>query len=482
MSKKREILLTKIFESWADEKVINILSLPPSGSYREYYRITSKSKTALGVYNPDLKENIAFIRFSKHFAKHKLNIPEIYDIDNENKIYLIQDLGDRTLFSLISELRTNEDFPEELINLYKKVIDQLPKFQIIAGKDIDYSYCYPRSSFDKQSMLWDLSYFKYYFLKLAKISFDEQKLEDDFHTFTNYLLQTETNYFLYRDFQSRNIMFQNNIPYFIDYQGGRKGALQYDIASLLFDAKADIPQEIRNKLLDYYIDVLSKIVKINKQNFIEYYYGYVIIRILQAMGAYGFRGFYEKKEHFLKSIPYSIINLKYILNNIQIPVSVPTLNEVLKNIILSEELIQLGTTQNIITTLKVTINSFSYKRGIPTDNTGNGGGFVFDCRAIPNPGKNKENMQFTGKDKPIIDFLEKENIANEFLTNVYSLIDNTIIKYQQRKFTNLMVNFGCTGGQHRSVYCAEKLAKHIAEKYDVIINLHHIEQENKETN
>lgn len=466
-----------MYEDWAAETVVNITMLPPSGSYREYYRITSKNKIALGVYNPDIKENIAFINFSNHFAKFNLNVPEIYSVDDDNKHYLIQDFGDKTLFALISEIRVNEMFPEKLVDMYKKVIDHLPKFQIIAGQSLDYNDCYPRASFDKQSMVWDLSYFKYYFLKLAKIQFDEQKLEDDFNTFTEYLLKTETNYFLYRDFQSRNIMFDNDTPYFIDYQGGRKGALQYDIASLLFDAKADIPQEIRNELLEYYIDELSKIIKVNKQEFIEYYYGYVIIRILQAMGAYGFRGFYEKKEHFLKSIPYAICNLKYILNNIKIPIEIPTLIDVLNKLTQSEELMKFGVDNEIAVPLKISINSFSYKTGIPEDKSGNGGGFVFDCRGITNPGKLDELKHFTGKDKPIIDFINKQEEAKDFTKSVFTLIDNTIIKYQQRKFSNLMVSFGCTGGRHRSVYFAEKLAKHIAETHNVMIDIRHIEQE-----
>ena len=220
-----------MFENCTGEKVIDMYKLPPSGSYREYFRIKGKTKTALGAYNPDEKENIAFINFSQHFKKFNLNVPEIYDFDHKNKIYLISDFGDTTLFSLIYELRDDNSFPCLLVDIYKKVIDELPHFQIIAGKSLDYSNCYPRASFDKQSMLWDLSYFKYYFLKLAKIQFDEQKLEDDFHNFADYLLNTGTDYFLYRDFQSRNILLQNDNLYFIDYQGGRKGALQYDIAS-----------------------------------------------------------------------------------------------------------------------------------------------------------------------------------------------------------------------------------------------------------
>ena len=479
MIKQGEIFLSEMFEKWAGEDVRNIVYLPPSGSYREYFRISGKNKTALGVYNPDKKENIAFLNFAVHFRDMGLNVPEIYGNDDPNNLYLIEDLGDKTLFSILTETRKTELFSDNLTVLYKKVISTLPGFQITAGKTLDYSYCYPRYSFDKQSMLWDLSYFKYYFLKLAKIHFDEQLLEDDFHTFTDFLLKTETDYFLYRDFQSRNIMFKENEPYFIDFQGGRKGALQYDIASLLFDAKADIPQETRDELLEFYLDKLEEVIKIDREEFKKYYYGYVVIRILQAMGAYGFRGFYEKKEHFLKSIPFALNNLRFILSKYEFPVKIPTLTDVLKKLTESDEIASLGTEKKIKKELKISINSFSYKRGIPIDKTGNGGGYVFDCRCLVNPGQFEEFKNLTGKDKLVKDFIEKENNINLFLENIYSLVDQSLRKYQERDFTDLMVSFGCTGGQHRSVYCAEELAAHLKEMNNVIISLHHLEQENK---
>jgi len=296
--------LYQLFERWAEAPAEKIDTMPAHGSDRQYYRIFGKNKSAIGVYNPDIKENIAFLSFSKHFRTVGLNVPEIYLQELDKNIYLEEDLGDVTLFSFLSEARENEGFSEKVINLYEKVIDELPRFQVHGSKDLDFSACYPRSSFDRQSMMWDLNYFKYYFLKLAKIPFDEQQLEDDFQTFTDFLLATQRDYFLYRDFQSRNVMILNKVPFFIDYQGGRKGALQYDLASLLYDAKADIPQEIRNKLLERYIKVLGKLIPINKEKFLEYYYGYVYIRIMQALGAYGFRGFYERiKNIFLKASP-----------------------------------------------------------------------------------------------------------------------------------------------------------------------------------
>ncbi len=471
---EKENKLKTLFKTWANEKVQKIELLPKSGSNREYYRIWSENKTIIGSFNEDLKENIAFIEFSKHFKNKDLNVPEIYAQDLENHIYLQEDLGDETLFSLLSKIRIDYDFNEELIETYKKVIREMPKFQINGSEGLDYSKSYPRFSFDKQSMMWDLHYFKYYFLKLANIFFDEQELENDFHKFSDYLLQADSDFFLYRDFQSRNVMIKNNKPYFIDYQGGRKGALQYDLASLLYDGKAAIPQNLRIEFLEYYINETSKYIKLDKEKFKQYYHGFVYIRIMQAMGAYGFRGFYERKLHFLKSIPFAITNLEWLLKNVNLPIEVPTLTKALEAITKSEKLKQIGAELEKLT---VHINSFSYKKGIPIDETGNGGGFVFDCRSLPNPGRFEEYKKITGMDKAVIDFLDKKEEMQEFLADIFSIVDKSVQKYMNRKFTNLMINFGCTGGQHRSVYSGERLKKYLEEKYDLKVKLRHREQE-----
>lgn len=476
LKENKKALLIQMFEKWAGEEARSYVMLPPSGSYREYYRITGRTKTAMGAYNADLKENRAFLEFSDHFKSKGLPVPEIYERDDVNHVYLQEDLGDVTLYGFLLGMRKGKAFPIELIEFYKKTIAKLVCFQVKGGEGLDYSNCYPRKAFDKQSMLWDLHYFKYYFLKLARVPFDEQSLEDDYHQLIDFLLEADHDHFLYRDFQSRNVMVVNDEPWFIDYQGGRKGALQYDLASLLFDAKADIPHEVRKELLDYYVERLSEYKQVDKEEFVHHYYGYVLIRIMQAMGAYGFRGFYEKKEHFLKSIPYAINNLKYLLDNIDFKVELPTLLAALKNVTESEELKTIGQNE---TSLTVKITSFSFKRGVPVDVSGNGGGFVFDCRAIHNPGRYPEYSDKTGKDEEVIAFFGKEPEMADFLQDVYSIVDKSVEKYISRGFKNLMVNFGCTGGQHRSVYSAEQLANHLQHKYKLVVDLKHVEQDMK---
>ena len=469
---KKELLIA-VFEEWAGENAIRFQALPPSGSNREYYRIEGDQKGAIGVFNPDLKENKAFLEFSKAFLNSELPVPNLLAEGSNKEVYLIEDLGDTTLYAYLTQIRSQLGFNEELRGIYKEVVKSLIDFQVTGGKSVDYSYCYPRSSFDKQSMMWDLHYFKYYFLKLAGIPFDEQSLEDDFQTFTDYLLEAERDFFLYRDFQSRNVMLRNGKPYFIDYQGGRKGALQYDLASLLYDAKADIPDDFRDELLTHYLNLVSKEIDIDKKKFKEYFYGYVLVRIMQALGAYGFRGFYERKEHFLLSIPYAIQNLKKLLKK-DIPLEIPALREALFQLTQSEKLKEIAQQKNI---LRIQVNSFSYKRGIPVDESGHGGGFVFDCRAVHNPGRFDEYKNLTGKDIEVIKFLEDRQDMNDFLNHSYALVDNAVQNYLDRKFTHLMVSFGCTGGRHRSVYSAERMAEHLRSRYEAQVDVKHREQE-----
>jgi aminoglycoside/choline kinase family phosphotransferase len=468
-------LLNDLFHRWCGEGIQSINKLPASGSPREYYRITGAKNSAIGAINHDKEENEAFIEFSRHFHAKGLAVPEIYLVDLDHNAYLQQDLGDVTLFDFLFQLRDNGNFPDELTGIYKEVLTELQKFQISGAEGLDYSFCYPRSSFDRQSMLWDLSYFKYYFLKLAGVPFNEQKLENDYNTLITYLLAQDTNYFLYRDFQSRNVMLLNGKPYFIDYQGGRKGALQYDVASLLYDSKADIPPAVREELLEHYIEGLANYPSVDAERFRESYYAYVLIRIMQAMGAYGFRGFYEKKTHFLQSIPYALNDLKWILNNVKFSIEIPTLLRVYKDLLKAPKLKRFQDKEGRKSVMTVSINSFSYKHGIPDDPNGHGGGYVFDCRVITNPGRLEQYREMNGKHKPVMEYLDQQGDSQEFLSNVFSLVDMTIDKYEERKYTHLLVSFGCTGGHHRSVYCAERLAQHLRESQSVRIGIWHRE-------
>jgi aminoglycoside/choline kinase family phosphotransferase len=468
-----EVKIRELYRKWAGEEAERVTFLPVSGSYRSYFRLERQGSSVIGVFNEDLKENDAFFSFTKDFRHHNLPVPDLLASDPDGRVYMLTDLGDQTLFNYLSGIRKDDhDFPREAIGIYQKVIGFLPVFQVVCGKELDYSKCYPRKVFDSQSMLWDLNYFKYYFLKLARILYDEQKLEDDFSSLVQFLLGAGAGHFMYRDFQSRNIMLVNGEPYFIDYQGGRKGPLQYDIASLLYDAKASIPEPVRDLLLEYYLDVLEHYLPVDRQSFRQYYYGFVLIRILQALGAYGFRGYYENKPHFLKSIPFAVGNLEYLLKTKSFPVHLPMLLDVLERIVQNPSFRQYKAPENELT---VTVSSFSYKTGIPVDESGNGGGFVFDCRALPNPGKFEEYRQFSGKDQQVIDFFVKEPAVDEFLNHACSLVDQSVKRYIERGFTSLTVSFGCTGGQHRSVYCAGELAKHIQSKFRVKVILRHTE-------
>jgi aminoglycoside/choline kinase family phosphotransferase len=464
--------LRELFKKWSGNEAVFLDLMPGSGSYRRYCRMQSGKISAIGVYNPDQKENAAFLSFTKHFLSLGLPVPAVYAENLSQNIYLLEDLGDDTLFSLISRERQVAGFSPHSLELYKNVIRWLPVFQLKAADGLDYSLCYPRSKFDKQSMLWDLNYFKYYFLKLAHIPFDEQALEDDFEKFANLLSTAPDQYFLYRDFQSRNIMIVNNEPWFIDYQGGRRGAQQYDIASLLWDAKADIPQQLRDELFDYFVEQTSAYVKIDKKKFAKLYYTFVYIRIFQALGAYGFRGYYERKEHFLLSIPYAIKNLSWLMKYAPLDKCFSTLNSVVESLVENENLKSNSLTDD---KLVVSVYSFSYKNGIPQDLSGHGGGFVFDCRSLPNPGRFKEYRDFTGLDTQVSGFLDNEPAVHEFYNNSEKLVFQALENYIIRGFNRLMISYGCTGGQHRSVWCAERLKNRLKENFKVEINLVHRE-------
>lgn len=474
MKKSIEQSLFNLYHDHFKQKATQIERLPESGSNRAYFRLKGRPDV-IGVYHDNQKENEAFIYFAKHFGSYNLPVPKIYTANLKQHIYLQEDLGDTTLFSLIEKNRTNGEFTQTLKDRYQTVVSWLPKFQIKASKDMDFSKCYPRKRFDHQSMAWDLNYFKYYFLKLADIPFDEDKMEKDFQKLIRYLSQAPDHYFMYRDFQSRNIMVQEDKVYFIDFQGGRQGALQYDIASLLYDAKANIPQAFREELLNIYLRELQKYQNdLDIEDFKDHYHGFVLIRIMQAMGAYGYRGFFEGKKHFLKSIPFAINNLKHLLETTDFAVKIPELQYALQAITHSKKL---QTISQDASKLTVEVQSFSYKRGIPADNSGHGGGFVFDCRALPNPGRFEIYQHLTGRDQEVKTFLIDKPEVQLFLDNSRALISQAVEAYIKREFNHLSVYYGCTGGQHRSVYAAETIAQWLQNEYDIRVILRHREQE-----
>ncbi len=444
------------------------------GSGRKIIRLSNKNHRAIGILYGVREENVAFLEFSKRFRRHGLPVPEIYAEDLDHGAYLEEDLGDTTLFEFLSKNRAGDNVAPAVVEAYRKVVAVLPRFQVEAGRDLDYSVCYPISSFDRQSIAWDLNYFKYYFLRLAGIPFNEHALEEDFTRLTEFLLSAPRDYFLYRDFQSRNILLRNGDPFFVDYQGGRKGALQYDIASLLYDAKADLPPDLRQQLLDHYLDSLARFIPLDRNVFMQHYYAYVYIRILQALGAYGFRGFYERRAHFLQSVPYALKNLRWLLHHVRLPIPLPALMDAFKGMLASEKLQGLASEAD---NLVVRIFSFSFHRGLPKDESGNGGGFVFDGRSLPNPGREERFKTLTGKDAPVIDYLTQQESVHQFLAGVLSLVDASIANYQQRGFKNLMISFGCTGGQHRSVFLAEQLAKRLRARNGLEVVLRHLELE-----
>jgi aminoglycoside/choline kinase family phosphotransferase len=464
-------------------------------SGRKIIRLSGGAFGAIGILYNVREENVAFLEFSKHFRSRGLPVPEIYGEDLSQGAYLEEDFGNTTLFEFLSANRTGSSISPTTVEAYRKVVALLPRFQIEAGRDINYNACYPRAEFDEQSIAWDLNYFKYYFLKLAGVPFNEQLLEDDFKRLSAFLLSARSDFFLYRDFQSRNIMLRDGQPFFLDYQGGRKGALQYDIASLLFDAKADLPQALRQELLDLYIERAGDLIALERSAFMRHYYAYVYIRMMQAMGAYGFRGFYERKSHFLQSVPYALKNVEWLLQNVELPIALPALMDAFGRMRDSETLQELSSGEGPPSIavasnksgigapkesdLTVRICSFSFRRGIPMDESGHGGGFVFDARSIPNPGREERFKVLTGKDQPVIEYLNQQESAHQFLGSVMSLVDASVKTYQNRGFTSLTVSFGCTGGQHRSVFFAEQLAKHLTGSNGVKVVVRHLELENR---
>lgn len=481
MEEKIQQSLIRLFETTFQEKTTALSILPASGSDRRYCRITSATNQAVGAYNTDEAENKAFIAFSKHLGSKGVAVPKILAENLDERIYLLEDLGNETLFDRVENLRKAGEFPTETLPLYRQVVRDLAHLQIKGHEGMEYDVCYQSQNFDKIAMMQDLNTFKYYFLQMVGATFNRDRLDKDFSRFANFLLKEDGYiYFMFRDFQARNIMIKNEKPYYIDYQSGRKGALQYDLASLLYQAKAAMPQAVREELTDEYIAAVSELMEIDKAKFRAYFYAYVLLRSLQVLGVYGLRGFFQRKAHFLSSIPFALSNVKWLLDNGHFLKRMPELKAVLQQITTMPALLQLNEKYpNHPTKLTVTISSFSYKRAIPTDTSGNGGGFVFDCRNIHNPGRYEPYKKLTGRDEPVQQFLKTNSEIPAFLENVYDLVDRAVKKYIDRDFEHLMVSFGCTGGQHRSVFSADSLAAHLLQKFNVTVKVNHIEQELK---
>ncbi len=473
--------IKELFRTYSNSQIINIEKLPQSGSDRIYFRIFTKEGSFIATANQNVRENVTFFNFSNHFRKNNIPVPEIYVANDTQTIYIQQDLGDESLLNKLEHY----GYTEYTYDLFKKTLKALAWLQIKGDNNLDYNWCITSKKFGKQAIIADLLYFKYYFLDTLKIPYDKEKLIDDFEALAIYLTRVEHKYFMFRDFQSRNVMVKNDAVYFIDYQGGMKGALQYDVASLLWQAKANLSEEWKDSLLEYYIDCAEDVLQkqINRVQFTSQYNGYILIRLLQVLGAYGFRGLFERKAHFLTSIPLALRNMKWFAANKYIGIVLPEFERVLKVIVQEEIVKRFEPVQaDASTPLVVKIKSFSYLiSGYPTDETPNGGGFVFDCRGILNPGRIEEYKSVNGRNKSVMDFLEQQTKMPEFLNSVYNIIDIAVVNYIERGFEHLMISFGCTGGCHRSVYAADALARHVRNKFNVKIELHHIEQNIKET-
>ncbi|HNA96765.1 MAG TPA: RNase adapter RapZ [Chitinophagaceae bacterium] len=471
--------ISTLYTHWKGTAPVSVDMLPQSGSERRYFRLHGKSETVIGTYGANVPENNAFIYFSDHFKKCNLAIPEIFVVSEDRQYYLQQDFGE---VSLLNHLEA-KGFCDEVYNLFKNSLTELARLQVKGDEGLDYNQCLTNKEFGKQAIMADLLYFKYYFLDALRKPYDKQKLIDDFEALSNYLTHTEYKFFMFRDFQSRNIMIEKDgSPHFIDYQGGMKGAPQYDVASMLWQARANLPDEWKNKLLDDYMDSFENFTgnRIDRNVFRSQYNGYVLIRLLQVLGAYGFRGLFERKAQFLTSIPLALTNLNEFFNHQSVGISVPEFRKVL-DIYVADEVVQLFTPTQATekTPLVVKVCSFSYRKEMPKDNSGNGGGFVFDCRGILNPGRIESMKTQTGRDKEVKDFLEQQTKMPEFLNSVFDIVDTTVEAYIQRDFESLMVSFGCTGGQHRSVYAADAMARHLKNKFKVKVELRHLVQDEK---
>ncbi|MFI5186744.1 MAG: phosphotransferase [Chitinophagales bacterium] len=472
--------VSQLYKSWKGKAPERLEVLPQSGSERRYFRLHDNDRSVIGAYGANIKENETFIYFSNHFQKKNLSVANILAVSDDISTYLQEDFGDQSLLKILE----TEGFTENAYLLFRKSLEALAGLQIKGDEGLNYNLCLTNAEFGKQAIMADLLYFKYYFLDALRRPYDKQKLINDFEALSTYLTHTEYKYFMFRDFQSRNILVKEDRSiHFIDYQGGMKGAPQYDVASMLWQARANLPDEWKENLLTDYMNVFEDLIQSSPDRniFRSQYNGYVLIRLLQVLGAYGFRGLFERKAQFLTSIPLALKNLKWFFENQSLGISVPEFGKVLGICIHEDVIRQFTPLQATETTpLIVIINSFSYRNGIPQDETGNGGGFVFDCRGLLNPGRIEEFKILHGRDKAVMDYIEQQTRMSEFLNSVFDIVDISVEDYIRRGFKSLMVSFGCTGGQHRSVYAADALTRHLRNKFKVKIETRHLVQDKKD--
>lgn len=479
--------IIKLYTEYSGQQPSLCERIAGGGSNREYFRITEASgHTLIGSIGTSNEENNTFIYLSRHFTEKGLPVPRILAVSEDGMAYLQSDLGNATLYDALKSGRENtEGYGADDIRLLEKTIRLLPQIQVLGAKELDFKQCYPQEEMNEQNVMFDLNYFKYCFLKTTSLDFNESKLEESFCQLAKDLGNSVKPYFLYRDFQARNVMIdQEENLYLIDFQGGRRGPLQYDLVSFLWQASSHFSTELRQHLIDEYISALKELEDVDELAFRNSIPQWVLFRTLQVLGAYGFRGKYEQKKYFLDSIPAAIDNLREVLTY-QNSCPYPYLYDVLKRLVSLPEFSQQEKEKKLVPScsvhdnkgqLKVRVFSFSYKKGIPADTSGNGGGYVFDCRATHNPGRYEPYKKLTGLDQPVIDFLENDGEIITFLDNIYKLADAHVERYMERGFTSLMFSFGCTGGQHRSVYSAQHLAEYINEKFGIEVSITHREQ------
>ena len=472
--------LTELYKDWRGQKPASTERLAGAGSNRVYYRMAdAEDRTVIGCVGTSREENEAFIYLSRHFATKELPVPEVLACSSDHMRYLQTDLGATSLFDAISKGReAGGQYDSRERELLRQTIGQLPRIQFKGAQGLDFSHCYPKPTFDREGIFFDLNYFKYCFLKATGTDFHEVRLEADFRALADDLLADDCQAFLYRDFQARNVMLAPE-PCFIDFQGGRRGPFYYDLASFLWQASARYPDDLRKELIDEYYTAAQQYAEMPpREHFNRRLRLFVFFRTLQVLGAYGFRGYLERKQHFIDSIPPAIQNMRQLLAEQEAAgTGCHYLAEVLGRLTAAMSTAPPNTEEQAEEhSLVVRVYSFSYRRGIPEDESGNGGGYVFDCRSTHNPGRYEPYKKMTGLDMPVIQFLEEDGEILAFLDSVYRLADAHVERYMARGFTSLMFSFGCTGGQHRSVYSAQHLAEHLNRKYGIEVRLCHREQ------